>query len=205
MDDDTNHTHPDITPLHIVTPRPTIEIGSSKEERPTAERGEPPIGIDEDALVREFEAMTPAQQTSLLEEMRRQAQGDGSRDALGHFTKGHSGHPQGTVKGTLSKLGKMKEDFLTAYDRLGGVDGLVTWAQANPSQFYLMMYRMIPRSPDPDDEGDREGREIWSYEMRVRALSDMMNPKKAIADITPPTKPSQGADPTRGHGDYYED
>jgi hypothetical protein len=58
------------------------------------------------------------------------------RDNQGRFLKGRSGNPFGRAKGTLSKIGQLRHDFLKAYKTLGGVRGLVSWARENPNLFY---------------------------------------------------------------------
>lgn len=38
----------------------------------------------------------------------------------------------------------MKAAFLEAFDRRGGVDSLITWADANETEFYRLCGRLIP-------------------------------------------------------------
>lgn len=39
---------------------------------------------------------------------------------------------------------KAKEAFNLAFNKLGGVDELVTWAKKNPTDFYKIYGRLIP-------------------------------------------------------------
>jgi hypothetical protein len=51
----------------------------------------------------------------------------------------------GRTKGTPNKTTvAVKEAFRLAFDDLGGVQALVTWATANPTQFYQLYSKLIP-------------------------------------------------------------
>jgi hypothetical protein len=51
----------------------------------------------------------------------------------------------GRTKGTPNKTTvAVKEAFKLAFDDLGGVDALVTWAKTNPTQFYQLYSKLIP-------------------------------------------------------------
>lgn len=60
------------------------------------------------------------------------------------FKKGEGGRPQGAV----NKLTRSaKEAFALAFDKLGGYEGMVRWAQADPDNlkvFYTLYARLIP-------------------------------------------------------------
>lgn len=66
------------------------------------------------------------------------------RDAKGRIVKGAGGRP----KGTPNKLTvKAKEAFQMAFDNLGGVEGMVKWAKADPDNlkvFYTLYSKLIP-------------------------------------------------------------
>lgn len=60
------------------------------------------------------------------------------------------GRPKGLPKsggrkaGTPNKLTQAaKDNIAEAFSLLGGVEGLVKWAQANPTQFYTSLYTKI--------------------------------------------------------------
>jgi UV DNA damage repair endonuclease len=51
----------------------------------------------------------------------------------------------GRTKGTPNKTTvAVKEAFKLAFDNLGGVDALVTWAADNQTQFYQLYSKLIP-------------------------------------------------------------
>ena len=57
------------------------------------------------------------------------------------FQKGQGGRP----KGATNKLtGSFKRAVLLAFERRGGVDGLVKWAEENQTEFYKICARLIP-------------------------------------------------------------
>jgi len=65
----------------------------------------------------------------------------------------HDGRP----KGSKDKFTKLKDSFLEAFDRLGGVKGLVEWAKRsnnNRGQFYQMITKLLPKNVNIDTPGD---------------------------------------------------
>lgn len=71
------------------------------------------------------------------------------RTADGKIAKGSAPlNPSGKKKGTLNKFTTLKQVFLDAFERLGGVDRLVEWAEGDPANekvFYTLLARMLPR------------------------------------------------------------
>lgn len=68
------------------------------------------------------------------------------RDKIGRFAKGKKGGPGRHKK--VKSTGRPFEDFITAYEQLGGVAELQRWAAQNNSNrmaFYQMLMRTIPR------------------------------------------------------------
>uniref|UniRef100_A0A6M3IHF8 DUF5681 domain-containing protein n=1 Tax=viral metagenome TaxID=1070528 RepID=A0A6M3IHF8_9ZZZZ len=61
------------------------------------------------------------------------------------FKSGNNANPNGRPKGTPNKFTTLKQAWLDAFDTLGGVEGLATWAKDNPTQFYKMFQSMLPR------------------------------------------------------------
>ena len=62
----------------------------------------------------------------------------------------------GRTKGTPNKMTvAVKEAFRQAFDELGGVDALVTWAQDNQTQFYQLYSKLIPTEVvGPGEDGE---------------------------------------------------
>lgn len=62
----------------------------------------------------------------------------------------------GRTKGTPNKATvAVKEAFKQAFDDLGGVDALVTWAADNQTQFYQLYSKLIPSEVvGPGEEGE---------------------------------------------------
>jgi hypothetical protein len=51
----------------------------------------------------------------------------------------------GRQKGTPNKLGTTaKENIANVFTRLGGVQAMVKWANANPTQFYQLYGKLLP-------------------------------------------------------------
>jgi len=60
------------------------------------------------------------------------------------FDKGNPGRPAGTPNKVTTAA---KEAFALAFDKLGGIEGLVRWANADPDNlkvFYTLYARLIP-------------------------------------------------------------
>lgn len=53
----------------------------------------------------------------------------------------------GRPKGSLNKLTNIKNEFLFAYEVIGGLGGLTTWAkkEENRTKFYEMLTKLFPR------------------------------------------------------------
>ncbi len=65
----------------------------------------------------------------------------------------------GRPKGQPNRFTKLRDEMLEAFDRLGGVDGLVEWARKdsdNQGAFYAMIARMLPRPIEVASEGRLE-------------------------------------------------
>ena len=73
-------------------------------------------------------------------------------DAKGRFTPGdpRAGRPKGTQNKTSIAA---KEAYALAFEGLGGVQGLVEWAQRNKSQFYKIHSKLIPVELNSGAEG----------------------------------------------------
>ena len=68
-----------------------------------------------------------------------------------NFKKGQSVNPNGRPKNSKDKSTKIKLAFMEAFDLLGGVKGLVSWAKERPSNqsdFYRILASLLPKDID---------------------------------------------------------
>lgn len=104
----------------------------------------------------------------------------------------YPGHPKmgGRQKGTLNKFTTLKQAFLQAFEKLGGVDGLVRWAQTDEhgeKVFYTLLARMLPREvvvagTDEVQPGNLRG-------LKDEELDDLLKRHlKSTGDIKPRAK-----------------
>ena len=84
-----------------------------------------------------------------------------NRDYSGRFRKGTSGNPLGRPRNIRSNATEAKLAFLEAFEKLGGVKGLVEWAKSrsNRREFYKMLIQILPKNVDLEFE-----QEDWLYE-----------------------------------------
>jgi hypothetical protein len=62
------------------------------------------------------------------------------------YKKGESGNLSGRPKGCKNKVTKdIKSCYLEVFDRMGGAEGLLKWAEENPEVFYGQMAKMLPK------------------------------------------------------------
>ncbi len=67
----------------------------------------------------------------------------------------------GRKPGSLNMLTKnVKEALEAAFDELGGVESLVTWGKANPSEFYKLWARMLPKDLKAEVKQEPTGRVV---------------------------------------------
>jgi hypothetical protein len=60
----------------------------------------------------------------------------------------------GRQKGTPNKLGSTaKENIANVFTRLGGIQAMVKWAEANPTQFYQLYGKLLPLQAEVTGEG----------------------------------------------------
>jgi hypothetical protein len=90
----------------------------------------------------------------------------GTEHKLGKNT-GNAG--KGRPKGSPNKTTvKVKEVFEMAFEELGGVDALVTWARSEPTEFYKQYAKLLP----VQITGDRDNPVVTVSKIELVALSD---------------------------------
>jgi hypothetical protein len=87
------------------------------------------------------------------------------RDERGRFLR--SGNPMGKPKGAISKIAQLREDFLKAYQQMGGVQGLLTWAKGHQTEFYMMIYKLLPKEIPFSDQGPID----LTYDERLKLVA----------------------------------
>ena len=74
------------------------------------------------------------------------------------YKKGQSGNPSGRPRGTKNKFTvDLKDAFLKAFEKSGGVEGLTDWVNRNPrnrGMFYQTITKMLPSNILMDVDGD---------------------------------------------------
>lgn len=75
-----------------------------------------------------------------------------------NFKKGFSGNPKGRPKGAKDKINKnIKENFEAVFEKLGGINGFLEWANKNTSTqsaFYQMYSKMLPSNVGVELSGE---------------------------------------------------
>lgn len=57
----------------------------------------------------------------------------------------------GRKKGTPNKLaGDVRANVLAVFEKLGGVDAMVKWAQQKPTDYYLIYSKLLPKDVNLD-------------------------------------------------------
>lgn len=76
-------------------------------------------------------------------------------EKLDTSVKVHGGKRPGSgrKKGVPNKLTtSMRQAWMDAFDKLGGVDSLVRWGQTNPDDFYKAVTKLIPQDVTSGDK-----------------------------------------------------
>lgn len=104
---------------------------------------------------------------------------------MGKFQPGKSGNPAGRPKGSVNRFTKVKEEFLAAFDEIGGRKALVEWGKANPREFYNLLVRLMPRETHLDAEVSHPpGGRRESVDDTVRWIEEMLR----SSESPPPLK-----------------
>jgi hypothetical protein len=75
------------------------------------------------------------------------------KNVVSKFAKGNK--LAGSRKGRPNKsTASIKDAFVQAFDRLGGVDALVKWGKTNPTEFYKQVTKLIPVEVTGKDGAD---------------------------------------------------
>ena len=53
---------------------------------------------------------------------------------MAQWKPGQSGNPKGRRNGSKNHFSQIKQDFLEAFQRLGGIEGLVEWLKEDDSR-----------------------------------------------------------------------
>lgn len=77
---------------------------------------------------------------------------DPSRTTTGHFAAGNLGKPIGTK----TRITRVREAFLDAFEQMGGVEYLKQLAKNDPTNFAKLLVQLVPKSLSlvGDDESD---------------------------------------------------
>lgn len=82
------------------------------------------------------------------------------RNELGQIMPGSAPlNPTGKQAGSIDRAKAIKIAFLEAFDRIGGIDGLVRWIdenKLNKREFYKMMLSILPKETDIQEDPDRK-------------------------------------------------
>ena len=66
------------------------------------------------------------------------------------WEKGQSGNPNGRPRGSRNKFTHLRDEFLLAFEEVGGREALVKWAESNPDQFYRLVVQLLPKERTVD-------------------------------------------------------
>lgn len=67
---------------------------------------------------------------------------------MAKFQKGEGGRP----RGSRNKFTSLKDEFLNAFEQIGGTEELATWARKNQTQFYTLLSKLLPSKSEVTGE-----------------------------------------------------
>ena len=100
------------------------------------------------------------------------------------FVKGKSGNPSGMPKGYRHTCTKIKEQFLSAFSKSGGLPALVKWINekdSNRREFYKMVIQLLPK--DIDLGGSGENGELVIRVIEKQPGADLQPSRFAIPSL----------------------
>ena len=86
----------------------------------------------------------------------------------------HKGQPKvgGRKKGSKNKVtASVKEALTQAFERMGGVESLIAWAQAEPTEFFRIWSKMLPQEVNNQISGADGGPVIVKINKVIRGSS----------------------------------
>tara|TARA_B100001964_G_scaffold180581_1_gene199530 strand:- start:191 stop:526 length:336 start_codon:yes stop_codon:yes gene_type:complete len=91
----------------------------------------------------------------------------------GQFKPGQSGNPDGRPVGSRNRFTALKESFVEAFDRIGGIDNLVEWAKGNQDKFYPLMVRIFPKEVEINEKSTADMHvSILEYNKAMRRIGE---------------------------------
>lgn len=66
------------------------------------------------------------------------------------WKKGQSGNAAGRPKGSRNRFTELRDEFMLAFEKIGGREALVNWGKDNPDQFYKLVVQMLPKERTVD-------------------------------------------------------
>ena len=61
------------------------------------------------------------------------------------FQPGVVSNPNGRPVGSKNKFTKLRDDFMVAYEKMGGVEELAKWGEAHPGEYYQILSKLFPK------------------------------------------------------------
>ena len=69
----------------------------------------------------------------------------------------------------------MRKSFVDVFNKLGGINHLLTFAEENPKQFYTLMVKLFPTPKDNNKQGDNIPKHETFIQMIVNENNQLTN------------------------------